>query len=89
MCPVISWANVIQRINNYPGTTSSSPINLTKLNNRLYNISSKDNINFLWKSVKSLDHKKLGFKANKIGTHSFRSGGTMAMKLSGAEDSTI
>ena len=36
-----------------------------------------------------MDSKTLGFEAHKIGTHSIRSGGAMAMKLSGAEDSTI
>jgi hypothetical protein len=36
-----------------------------------------------------MDEIQLGFQANEIGTHSIRSGGAMAMKLSGAEDSTI
>ena len=89
MCPVISWATTIQRIRSYPTSTSNSPINIIKIQNRLYNITSKDNINFLRRSVASMDTTKLGFKANEIGTHSLRSGGAMAMKLSGAEDSTI
>ena len=36
-----------------------------------------------------IDEKSLGFKVHKIGTYSLRSSGAMAMKLGGAEDSTI
>ena len=89
MCPVKAWASTIKRIRSYPTTTSNTPINIFYSNSKLYQISSKDNINLLRKSVNSMDETKLGFKANEIGTHSIRSGGAMAMKLSGAEDSTI
>jgi hypothetical protein len=89
MCPVISWGSTIKRIRSYTTSTPNTPINIIKIGNRFYNITSKDNIKFLRRSVSSMDSTKLGFKANEIGTHSLRSGGAMAMKLSGAEDSTI
>jgi hypothetical protein len=89
LCPVKSWASTIQRIRSYPSSTRNTPINIIQINNKTYNISSKDNINFIRKTVKTMDKSILGFSADEVGTHSLRSGGAMAMKLSGAEDSTI
>jgi hypothetical protein len=89
MCPVKAWAATVQRVLSYPKTTSNTPINIFMLKSKLYQITSKDNINLLRSAVKSMNEENLGFTANEIGTHSIRSGGAMAMKLSGAEDSTI
>ena len=89
LCPVKSFAKRIHQIRSHKNTTSSTPINTVKINGRLYQISSKDNINFLRKSVNSMDTKLLGFEAHEIGTHSIRSGGAMAMKLAGIDDTTI
>ena len=89
MCPVKSWAKVIQRIISYPTSNKNTPINIIKIKNKIHHITNKNNIDFLRKSVDSMDSTKLGFKSSEIGTHSLRSGGAMAMKLSGAEDSTI
>ena len=89
LCPVKSWAKVITRISNYKNTTSNTPINVILQNNKLYQISSKDNIDFLRRTVKSMNINDLGFGPNEIGTHSIRSGGAMSMKLANISDSTI
>ena len=89
LCPVKSWAQVIQRISNYPQTTSNTPINVIQYNDKLYRITSKDNINFLRKTVRSITDIDLGFEPNEIGTHSIRSGGAMSMKLANISDTTI
>ena len=89
LCPVKSWAKVVQRISSYKNSTSNTPINVILRNNKLYQITSKDNINFLRKTVTSMDNEHLGFGPNEIGTHSIRSGGAMSMKLANISDTTI
>jgi len=89
LCPVKRFAKRIQQIRLYKNTTLSTPINTVKINSHLYQISSKDNIDFLQKSVNSMDTALLGFEDHEIGTHSIRSGGAMAMKLAGIDDVTI
>jgi hypothetical protein len=89
LCPVKAWAKVIMNIRKHPKASDSTPINVLWKNNKFYMISAKDNINFLRKTVSSMDDKNLGFKASDIGTHSIRSGGAMTMKLLKEEDSTI
>ena len=89
LCPVRAWAITITRILSYPKTSVDTSINTFRVGKNLVKISSNETIKFLRKSVSSMDENSLGFKANEIGTHSLRSGGAMAMKLGGAEDSTI
>ena len=91
LCPVKAWARVITKIRRDSKASDSTPINAIRKDNKLYKISSKDNINFLRKTVSALKDKNLGFDASEIGTpHSIRSGGgAMTMKLLKEEDSTI
>ena len=89
LCPVKSWANTINRILSYPKTLSGSSINTFRLKRRMYFISSSENMKLLQRTVSSMDKISLGFEPDKIGTHSILSGGAMAIKLSGAEDSKI
>ena len=89
LCPVKAWAKVFNRVSKYKHSTSNTPINILQKDNKLYQITSKDNINFLRKTVRSMTDIDLGFEPNEIGTHSIRSGGAMAMKLANISDSTI
>jgi len=89
LCPVKSWASIVTRIYNYKGSTKDTPVNIVQHRDKLYKISSKDSINFLRKTVRSMKEANLGFEANEIGTHSIRSGGAMSMKLSDISESTI
>ena len=89
LCPVKSWARVIKRISSYHTSTTNTPINVVQINNKLYQISSKDNINFLWKTERSMNNDDLGFGPTEIGTHPIHSGGAMSMKLANISDSTI
>ena len=89
LCPVKAWAKVIMKIRKHHKASDTTPINFIWKNNKFYQISAKDNILFLRKTVATLGHKDLGFEASEIGTHSIRSGGAMTMKLLKEEDSTI
>ena len=89
LCPVIAWAKTIMRLRSYPGTTINTPINIIHMNNKIYHIQSNDNIKLLRRVVDIMDASELGFTSSEIGTHSIRSGGAMAMKLAGIDDTTI
>ena len=89
LCPVKAWARIIINIRKDCKASDSTPINVIRQDNKLYKISSKDNINFLRKTVSTMKDRNLGFDASEIGTHSIRSGGAMTMKLLKEEDSTI
>ena len=89
LCPVKSWASIVTRIYNYKGTNEDTPVNIVNHHNKLYKISSKDSIDFLRKTVRSMKEDNLGFEAKEIGTHSIRSGGAMSMRLSDISEPTI
>lgn len=89
LCPVISWAKIVSRGFSYKGSTRDTPVNIVQNDNKLYCITGKDSINFLRKSVRSMNDTNLGFTPSEIGTHSMRSDGAMAMKLSDISDASI
>ena len=89
LCPVRSWASIIQRILSYPGTDPSSTVNTIRVEDKLLKLSSSTMLLKLRSAVRALGEEKLGFKAEDIGTHSLRSGAAMALYLAGVATFTI
>jgi hypothetical protein len=79
--PVIAWAKTTRQIMNYPGTSRNTSINFYLVDKIPYFFTDKNVIQTLQLAVKKIGEDSSGFKANKIGTHSIRSGGAMAMYL--------
>lgn len=89
LCPCIAWADVVQRILGYPGTSSESTVCTVLVNGELRQLTSKDVLNKLRAVVRSLGTEYLGFKDSEIGTHSIRSSAAMSMYLAGVPVFTI
>ena len=84
LCPVIAWANTVQRIRKIPNTTDDSEVCLFYNNNqKIEHINAHHVRSRLRAIVILLREDKLGFNKDDIGLHSIRSGGAMAMFLSG------
>eukprot|EP00978_Attheya_sp_CCMP212_P036239 scaffold162830_cov52-Attheya_sp.AAC.9 len=85
LCPVISWAAIVQRVLSYPSTDKESPVNTMYNPNteKLSYLSSVDMCIRLCAAASILGIAKLGFNPEDIGTHSLRSGAAMAMYLAG------
>jgi hypothetical protein len=83
MCPVVSWAAVVQRILSYPGCGPESPVNTLycSLTLKFSFLSSDDMRIRLRAAVVVVGEAKLGFTADEVGTHSLRSGAAMSMYL--------
>ena len=84
LCPVRAWAKTIQRVRHIDGTGDQSPVCLFE--------DGQGHISHLTASyarsrvraiVKIMGENMLGFTADEMGLHSIRSGGAMAMFLSG------
>ena len=90
LCPVIAWATTVQRVQIIPLTTETSRVCLFEnLNKRQSSITSDYIRNRLRAIVELLGEQTLGFTKNDIGTRSIRSGGAMAMFLSGTSSIVI
>jgi len=80
LCPVTAWAGIVKRILSYDGTGPTTPVCTIKgPNGTLSQLSSKQLLNRLRASVKTVGEDELGFKSLELGTHSIRSGAAMAM----------
>ena len=90
LCPVIAWATTVQRVQIIPLTTEASRVCLFEnVNKRQSTITSDYIRNRLRAIVELLGEQTLGFTKNDIGTRSIRSGGAMAMFLSGTSSIVI
>jgi hypothetical protein len=84
LCLVIAWANTVQRIRKIPSTTDDSEVCLFYNNKgKIEYINAQHVRSRLRAIVILLGEDKLGFNKDDIGLHSIRSGGAMAMFLSG------
>jgi hypothetical protein len=84
LCPVIAWARTIQRVRKIPNSTDDSEVCLFLDNKQnVYNINAAYVRSRLRAIVILIGEEKLGFTNDDIGLHSIRSGGAMAMFLSG------
>ena len=82
--PVVAWAKTVSRIWTYPGTTADTKVCTFQLQNeKLILLKSADVRDKLRSIISLIGEDVLGFKASEIGLHSIRSGGAMAMFLSG------
>lgn len=81
LCPVLTWAGVVQRILKYPTATTQSPINLSITNGKAHLLTAKEALTFLRSIVREVGQATLGFLPKDVGVHSIRSGGAMAMYL--------
>ena len=84
LCPVIAWAHTVQRVRKIPSSTDNSPVCLfSDANNRTDMVRADHVRSRLRAIVDEIGNKILGFNKYDIGLHSIRSGGAMAMFLSG------
>ena len=90
LCPVIIWANIVQRIRSYPSSSNKSTVNtyVDELGNS-YQITGPQLLKQLRRATTAIGHESLGFHACDIGLHSARSGAAMAMYLAGVPVYTI
>jgi hypothetical protein len=83
MCPVKLWASIVKRILTFKGTNRDSPVSLALHRNSTISITSEMVANLLKDGIIAIGETKLGIHRSEIGTHSIRSGATMAMYLAG------
>jgi hypothetical protein len=83
MCPVKLWASIITWIISYKGTNQNSPVSLAQHRNNTISITSEMVANLLKDGIVAIGETKLGIHRSEVGTHSIRSGATMAMYLAG------
>ncbi len=81
MCPVKLWASIVKQILTYKGTNKDSPVSLALHRNSTISITSEMVANLLKDGVVAIGKTKLGIHHSEVGTHSIRSGATMAMYL--------
>jgi hypothetical protein len=84
LCPVIAWAHTVKRVRAMQKSSDNSPVCLfsdDKAN--ISNITAAHVRSRLRATVTLIGEDKLGFTKDDIGLHSIRSGGAMAMFLSG------
>jgi hypothetical protein len=84
LCPVIAWAHTVSRVRNIPTSSDDSEVCLFyNDNNNIEYINAQHVRTRLRAIVILIGEDKLGFSKDDIGLHSIRSGGAMAMFLSG------
>ena len=90
LCPVIAWAKTIRRVRAIPGSSVNSKVCLFKNNNENISFISSNYVRSRLRAVVTLLGKEeLGFTKDDVGLHSIRSGGAMAMFLSGTSEIII
>ena len=83
LCPVIAWAKIVKRIRKIPGATDESEVCLF-FDGKQSTLIRADHVRARLRAIVELIGKEeLGFSKEDIGLHSIRSGGAMAMFLSG------
>jgi hypothetical protein len=83
LCPVRAAATIVCRIQSYPGANDNTPISAIWQYYRIKHITSRQIKNVLWDAVLAIEEDTLHIAADKIGTHSIRSGEARAMFLGG------
>jgi hypothetical protein len=83
LCPVRAAAAIVRRIRCYPGANNGTPISPFWKYNCIEHINSKQISNMLRDAVSAIGEDVLHIAKHKIGTHSIRSGASMAMFLGG------
>ncbi len=89
LCPVLQWAQLVNRIWSYPNTTCNTPVRVVRRHGRLDKIALTQVLSALRAASKAVESARLGFKPSKMGTHSLCSGAVMEMYLAGVPVYTI
>lgn len=89
LCPVRSWATIVQRIRRYDGSDDNTPVCAVVVDGKLCQIPSSTMLRALRRAVDVLGKDRLGYTSDEIGTHSIRSGAAMAMYLDNTPVFTI
>ena len=80
----------MKRVLSYPGASEESTINFfLNSKGKTFEITSTSIRRDIKNAVKLIGPKILGFKHDEVGTHSLRSGGTMALDLARVSPLTI
>ena len=84
LCPVKAWAETIKRVRRIKGTDDKTPVCLFEdENNNISMITAAYARSRIRAAAQLLGEEILGFTVDDMGLHSIRSGGAMAMFLSG------
>ena len=84
LCPVVAWAQTVQRVRSIPGSSDDSEVCLFYDNKKKKSLIRADHVRSKLRAIVVLiGEDVLGFGRDDIGLHSIRSGGAMAMFLSG------
>ena len=84
LCPIIAWARTVQRVRKIPNSSDNSQVCLFKDDRGTISLLNSDHVRSRLRStVELIGEDSLGFNKDEIGLHSIRSGGAMAMFLSG------
>ena len=84
LCPVIAWAKTVKRVRKIPKCPEDAEVCLFSDKKRQTSLLQAAHVRSRLRAVVDLlGEETLGFKKEEIGLHSIRSGGAMAMFLSG------
>ncbi len=89
LCPVLQWAQLVNRILSYPNTTCDTPVCAVWCHGRLDKIASTKVLLALCAASKAVGSACLGFEPSEMGMHSLCSGSAMEMYLVGLPVYTI
>jgi hypothetical protein len=81
LCPVLQWAQLVNRILSYPNTTCNTLVCAVWRHGRLDKIATMQDLLALCAASKAVRSARLGFKPSKMETHSLCSGAVMEMYL--------
>ncbi len=81
LCPVLQWAQLVNRILSYPNTTYDTPVCAVWRHGRLDKIASTQVLLALRAASKAVGSTRLSFEPNEMGTHSLYSGAAMELYL--------
>jgi hypothetical protein len=81
LCPVLQWAQLVNRIRSYWNTTCDTPVCTVWRHGRLDKIASMQVLLALRAASMAVGSAHLGFEPSKIGAHSIRSGAAMEMYI--------
>ncbi len=89
LCPVLQWAQLVNRILSYPNTSCNTPVCAVWHHGRLDKIASTQILPALRAASKAVVSARLSFEPSEMGTHSLCSGAAMEMYLAGIPVYTI
>ena len=89
LCPVKAWGRLVETILTYDNTNENTPVNYYQTDNGPNLIQASDMITHLRATCQTLRAARIGFRPNKVGTHSIRTSFAMQLHLAGVRDFTI